>query len=120
MPVIANAAVDDVLGGGGDGVAVLPITDTNGVANGTPPRTPPSEGSFPLRTLRDPQTAMVLGLHLLDFWTNICVCHSIIVASSEEDKAKHEGMPSYQVPPLPVLSLTPYLVQPLPVLSCTL
>jgi hypothetical protein len=44
--------------------------------------------------------AVVLGHHLLDFWTNVCVCHMLIVEAS----AGGSGPPVYQVrrrPPQP-------------------
>lgn len=35
---------------------------------------------------------VVLGCHLVDFWTNICLCQSLIVEEAEDD-----GPPIYQV-----------------------
>ena len=35
----------------------------------------------------------ILGHHLLDFWINICLCHSLIV----EDRDEEPGPPGYQV-----------------------
>ena len=35
---------------------------------------------------------VVLGCHLLDFWINICLCHSLIVEEAED-----EGPPIFQV-----------------------
>ncbi len=41
----------------------------------------------------------LLGHHLLDFWVNICLCHSLIVEEAEDG-----GLPIYQArqawPPL--------------------
>lgn len=37
--------------------------------------------------------AVVLGHHMLDFWTNVCVCHMLIVESGVE----HDQPPVYQV-----------------------
>ncbi len=34
---------------------------------------------------------VVLGCHLLDFWINICLCHSLIVEEAED-----EGPPIFQ------------------------
>lgn len=34
---------------------------------------------------------VVLGCHLLDFWINICLCHSLIVEEAEDG-----GPPIYQ------------------------
>lgn len=34
---------------------------------------------------------VVLACHLVDFWTNICLCHSLIVEEAED-----EGPPIYQ------------------------
>lgn len=34
---------------------------------------------------------VVLGCHLLDFWINLCVCHSLIVEEAED-----EGPPIFQ------------------------
>jgi len=44
--------------------------------------------------------AVVLGHHLLDFWTNVCVCHMLIVEAS----AGGSGPPMYQVRSLPAPS----------------
>lgn len=46
----------------------------------------------PTRLLHDAETALVLGHHMLDFWTNICVCHSLIVHDNPQG-----GLPLYQV-----------------------
>ena len=35
---------------------------------------------------------LLLGHHLLDFWANICLCHSLIVEEAEDG-----GPPIYQV-----------------------
>ncbi len=51
--------------------------------------------------------AVVLGHHLLDFWTNVCVCHMLIVEAS----AGGSGPPMYQVRSLPAPS-------PCAVLTC--
>lgn len=45
----------------------------------------------PTRLLHDAETALVLGHHVLDFWTNICVCHSLIVHENPQG-----GLPLYQ------------------------
>ena len=37
---------------------------------------------------------VVLGCHLVDFWTNICLCQSLIVEEAEDD-----GLPIYQASP---------------------
>ena len=37
--------------------------------------------------------AVVLGHHMVDFWTNVCVCHTLIVEESPEGA----GPPIYQV-----------------------
>ena len=34
-----------------------------------------------------------LGQHLVDFWTNVCICQSLII----EDNPKAGGLPIYQV-----------------------
>lgn len=54
---------------------------------------PAADAQPPTRLLHDADTAMVLGHHLLDFWTNICVCHSLIVHENPQG-----GLPLYQVP----------------------
>jgi hypothetical protein len=38
----------------------------------------------------------VLGEHVLDFWTNICLCHSLIIEEAEDE----EELPLYQASPL--------------------
>lgn len=36
-----------------------------------------------------------LGPHLVDFWTNVCICQSLIIEEPEEEG----GLPIYQVRP---------------------
>ena len=60
--------------------------DTNGSARpGSAHQDGPANGKSDV----DP---VVLGCHLVDFWTNICLCQSLIVEEAEDD-----GPPIYQV-----------------------
>ena len=52
-------------------------------------------GSIP----REQEEELLLGHHLLDFWTNICVCHNLITEENAEG-----GPPVYQATPLCLLS----------------
>lgn len=61
--------------------SLTPRAETNGTAHGDSPTNGRAEA--------DP---VVLGCHLVDFWTNICLCQSLIVEEAEDD-----GPPIYQV-----------------------
>ena len=62
-------------------------------AGGRPPRAPGTApaGARPPPTPHTPAevTAAVLGHHVLDFWTNVCLCHSLIVEADRDDENDH-------------------------------
>lgn len=72
------------LGGGGD------RSDSGAEVGGTGRDT---TGKTRGASNRGDLQAVVLGHHMLDFWTNVCVCHMLIVESGVD----HDQPPVYQV-----------------------
>ena len=66
--------------------ASTPRAETNGSAR---PGSGHQDGPASSKSEAD---LVVLGCHLVDFWTNICLCQSLIVEEAEDN-----GPPIYQV-----------------------
>ena len=114
---LAAAAAASSADGGSSGAAPA----RGGAAGARPPRPPGAApaGARPPPTPHTPAevTDAVLGHHVLDFWTNVCLCHSLIVEADREDDgdADSDGAASTAAgdatpPPSPA----PRLPRPLP------
>jgi hypothetical protein len=64
-----------------------------GLSNGLDAGPVPGSGSLGTGSKAEVDP-LVLACHLVDFWTNICLCHSLIVEEAED-----EGPPIYQACP---------------------
>ena len=101
-------------GGAGDAPPTTPAPDAprpsdDGGRPGRPPLPPgaaaaaAAAGDAPPATPATPGdvTAAVLGHHVLDFWTNVCLCHSLIVERPREEGGGGGGDAAAPAPPPP-------------------